>query len=76
MANERIYLLHRASGLNIMLGKRMLGGYYAPPSREDLQEFYEACEEWDDRLSYLDDFEVVLEADQRLGKRPPARNKE
>lgn len=44
MANQRMYLLHKPSGLTIKLGKRMYSApYYMPPSKEELQAFFDAA---------------------------------
>lgn len=41
MANNRMYLIHRPSGLGVMLGKRMAWGWYQSPEAKHLREFYD-----------------------------------
>jgi hypothetical protein len=59
MADNRLYLVHKHSGKAIMLGKRLTGGYYKPPSEDRLQAFYDGLE----TEMYPDDFMVVTELD-------------
>lgn len=65
MANNRMFLVHRPSGLTVCLGKRMGSGWYKPPTEEKMQAFYDAAEQhWVDTPgtgSSLDDFMLVLE---------------
>ncbi len=58
MANNRMWLVHRPTGLAVLLGKRMLRGWYRPPSREHLSEFYEFLDEYENAQ---DDFVIALE---------------
>lgn len=44
MANNRMFLLHRPTGLAISLGKHMGTGWYSPPTNEQLQDFYDEIE--------------------------------
>jgi len=41
MANNRMWLVHRPSGVAIRLGKHMGIGWYAPPEASELQRFYD-----------------------------------
>ena len=41
MANNRMWLIHKPSKLGVMLGKRMAWGWYAAPSPEYLEKFYD-----------------------------------
>lgn len=41
MANNRMFLIHKPSGLGVMLGKRMGWGWYNAPQQEKLNAFYE-----------------------------------
>ena len=60
MANNRMFLVHRPTGLSIMLGKRMGWGWYACPKGEKIQSFFEHLS---DELSEprQDDFILALE---------------
>ncbi len=44
MANNRIFLCYRPSGRIIMLGKRLIGGYYQSPGKKDFERFFDGCE--------------------------------
>jgi len=45
MANNRIWLVHRETGLAIMLGKHMGIGWYRAPKRKRLQKYYDYLDE-------------------------------
>lgn len=59
MANNRMYLTHRPSGLSVYLGKRMEHGWYDVP--DDLAERVRALFESFESFDYQDDFCVSLE---------------
>ena len=40
MANNRMYLIHRPSGLGVSLGKRMVGPWYNAPDKNEMEMFY------------------------------------
>lgn len=63
MANNRMYLVHKPSGLNVCLGKRQGWGWYGAPARQDLDALYEAIEQRAE--GGQDDFEVVQETTHR-----------
>lgn len=69
MANNRIFLCYRPTGRAIMLGKRMLGGYYHVPTEKDFELFFDACEkDWiendDSTERDLDDFVLLDEMEK------------
>ena len=41
MANNRMFLIHRPTGIGVLLGKRMSRGWYFAPDSNRLNEFYE-----------------------------------
>lgn len=59
MANNRLYLAHRPSGLYVPLGKRLAFGWYIDPA-PDLEKFHESCAEESDTDSQ-DDFVLCIE---------------
>lgn len=63
MANNRMYLLHIPSGKSIRLGKRMGwdGGYYDPPTEDELAQFFADCSEASTRAADADAFVVEFE---------------
>ncbi len=40
MANNRMFLIHKPTGIGVMLGKRMGWGWYSAPDAERLNAFY------------------------------------
>lgn len=44
MANNRMFLVHRPTGIGIMLGKHMGRGWYSEPKEGELRVFYEYLE--------------------------------
>lgn len=60
MANNRLWLVHRPSGLSVFLGKRMASGWYgAPPDLgEKLNSLFTAAE---DAEGSQDDFVLAIE---------------
>ncbi len=60
MANNTMWLVHKPTGLGIRLGKRMGTGWYSPPERQKLAEFfdlsYDNCDEGEQ-----DAFVLVIE---------------
>ena len=44
MANNRMLLVHRPTGLAVVLGKHMGTGWYAPPSESLMKVFYDRIE--------------------------------
>ena len=54
MANNRLYLRDKESGQMICLGKHLAGAWYAAPTVELMQEFY-------DFIGYAEDLELVME---------------
>jgi len=41
MANNRMLLIHRPTGLAIVLAKRMMDGWYRPPSQDAMGAFFD-----------------------------------
>jgi len=65
MANNRMYLKHTPSGLELMLGKRMRRGYYYAPEKAKLEEFFDTCEQLSDELdSFVLEYEDEPETEQ------------
>ena len=68
MANNRLYLVHRPSGLAVMIGKRMGFGYYTPHGADistRLESFYAAViDAWGNGpvKHSQDDFVIALES--------------
>ena len=61
MANNRMYLLHIPTGKKLKLGKRMGGGYYDPPTAEQMDAFFSECEDKTERANDLDAFVLEFE---------------
>lgn len=45
MADNRMWLIHRPTQLGIMLGKRMMNGWYGPPTQDESQRFFDYINE-------------------------------
>ena len=56
MADNRLFLVHRPTNRAVMLGKRMLEGWYNHPTQKDLEEFFSVTKIYDQ-----DDFILVIE---------------
>lgn len=64
MANNRMYLIHRPTGLGAYLGKRMAGGWYdGQLVGANIQKLYDAVEP---ESGFSDDFVIVTERDDSL----------
>ena len=65
MANNRMYLVHKPSGLKFYLGKRMGWGWYCKPEEDltgKLQKFFDECiENNGDEINSQDDFAIGME---------------
>ena len=57
MANNRMFLVHRPSGLAVFLGKRMGHGWYTTDRCASVQILFDAVENEDGR----DDFALAIE---------------
>ena len=61
MANNRMFLVHRPSGLAVFLGKRMGHGWYTTDRCIGVQELFDALENEHTYYNQQDDFAVALE---------------
>ena len=61
MANNRMFLVHRPSGLGVMLGKRMAYGWYQPPTQDRMLAFFEHLENENFYDGGQDDFVLCME---------------
>lgn len=70
MANNRMWLVHRPSGLWVRLGKRIATSWYGSPG--DMQAFYDEVEAWCEAhgWEHQDHFGLDMED---AGKAPEAR---
>lgn len=59
MANNRMWLIHKPTKLGVMIGKRMLGGWYGAPEQAELQRFFSYLEYADEGRQ--DDFILAME---------------
>ena len=63
MANNRMFLVHRPTGIAVMLGKRYTGGWYV--HTEDIssrvQKLFDVADE-EDRTGLQDDYCIALES--------------
>ena len=65
MANNRMFLVHRPSGLAIFLGKRMGHGWYTTDRCASVQILFDAVENEYDYYNKQDDFAVAMEDTSR-----------
>ena len=61
MANNRMYLLHRPTGLAICLGKRMAFGWYQAPEAQYMEAFYQHILNHLEKGQDQDDFVLAME---------------
>jgi len=59
MADNRMFLVHRPSGIGISLGKKYGLSWFRPPDPERMEEFYEVLK----RLGGVDDLILLTETD-------------
>ena len=59
MADNRMFLVHRESGLGVMLGKRLMIPWSANISNDELNRFYNYIannyDKWDDFMLIMED---------------------
>lgn len=59
MANNRMFLIYKPSKLGVMLGKRMIMGWYKAPESKELERFYDYVEA--NHFDTMDDFVLAME---------------
>ena len=61
MANNRMFLVHRPTGLAVFLGKRMGHEWYTTDKFTSVQKLFDAVKNEHDYYNKQDDFAVALE---------------
>jgi len=61
MANNRMLLIHRPTGLAVVLGKNMCG-WYCPPKPETLELLYDEVERRTEGMEDMEDFCLGMES--------------
>ncbi len=59
MANNNIWLVHRPTGRAVKLGKRYGSGWFRPPSKERMMEFFDSLDE--EEFESMDDLVLCME---------------
>lgn len=59
MADNRMFLVHKPTGLGVCLGKRMDWGWYNPPSESEMQHFFDYLKTHPEGSQ--DDFVLLME---------------
>jgi hypothetical protein len=62
MANNRMLLIHRPTGLAVVIGKHMGWRWYDPPSRDTLTLLYDEVEKRTKTLADMEDFCIGMES--------------
>lgn len=62
MANNRMLLIHRPTGLAVILAKHMGLGWYAPPSPETLNLLYDEVAKRTNAMADMEDFCLGMES--------------
>ena len=62
MANNRMLLIHRPTGLAVVLAKHMGWGWCSPPSQELLELLYDEVEKRTKTMADMEDFCLGMEA--------------
>ena len=68
MANNRMFLMHRPSGLAVYLGKRMAWGWYGTPENiaENIKNLFDVSIDETCKPSDQDDFCIAMEDSSEL----------
>jgi len=53
MASDRVFIIHTVAQVGVMLGKHMNAGWYRPPEKDLMYEFYDYINEYDPTDLYL-----------------------
>lgn len=61
MANNRMYLVHRPSGIGVCICKRMAWYWYSPVNERSMEEFFAAIADVSRSDAEQDDVMVVME---------------
>ncbi len=61
MANNRMLLIHRPTGLAVVIGKHMAWNWYRPPEKETLELLYNEVEKRTKSIADMEDFCLGME---------------
>ena len=62
MANNRMLLIHRPTGLAVVIGKHMGWGWYRPPEKETLELLYDEVQKRTSSMADMEDFCLGMES--------------
>ena len=65
MANNKMFLVHRPTGLAVFLGKRMGHGWYTTDKFTSVQKLFDTVKNEYDYYNEQDDFAIALEDARR-----------
>lgn len=62
MANNRMFLVHRPTGIAVIISKHMGWGWYNPTDEETMQAFYELTVEKSENMAEMEDICLGMES--------------